>query len=223
MRFICFFLFLVIFNSCSNYEAKKIYIDDRATSSNLLMLTVNKEYDSLKSFFNTKFIDHFPKKLDTFCLGYTGSIKENNDLIRLEVTYKYDKENFQKFVRNIHYHWLAVYQSVDSCLLIPQRYITKENYFNQEINFDSILKKTTNCDTYPVPNFWSNPFLTNYTNTKLSKDFVIYILEAKSGRFLEKSMLVKTNLLPKKWEHGFSRGLAISSEQYAVIFWVIIW
>lgn len=84
--------------------------------------------------------------------------------------------------------------------------------------------KPTNCSATspPIPNF---PLIFNSQNkTDLQiADFDIYILSSKSGQFIDEYYLSKSLNMPKEWEHGYSKGVAMNEKQEAIIYWAIIW
>ena len=100
-----------------------------------------------------------------------------------------------------------------------------ENYYPIILNADDSSKINDDCynNLFPIPNFWQSKFYNNESECNLEKGFKIYVLDSKPGIYVEEKYLSKYAYLPKKWEHGFSKGVAISEEQMAIIYWVIAW
>ena len=57
----------------------------------------------------------------------------------------------------------------------------------------------------------------------LESIFDIYILEAKSGNYFKEFELLPNPQMPKEWENGYSKGIAINSKNKTLIFWGLIW
>jgi hypothetical protein len=84
--------------------------------------------------------------------------------------------------------------------------------------------------SYPIPDFahllrnesWTNNITSNAIDI-VNDDLVIYIIESKKGEFVDEKYLVNDIEMPKGWEHGFSRGIAINEESNLTIFWLEIW
>ena len=52
---------------------------------------------------------------------------------------------------------------------------------------------------------------------------IVYFIETKKGEFLENEELVKGLHLPKEWEHGLSRGIAVDTLEYRLVYWLVMW
>lgn len=60
----------------------------------------------------------------------------------------------------------------------------------------------------------------------LPEDMIVYVVDAKAGNFWKnkiKSELEPRPELPKKWLHGYSRGIAISHSCSRICWWIIVW
>lgn len=84
--------------------------------------------------------------------------------------------------------------------------------------------------SYPIPDFIGLLESESWTNNSTSDsidivndDLVIYIIESKKGKFIDDKYLVNDIEMPKGWEHGFSRGIAINEESSLTIFWLEVW
>jgi len=125
------------------------------------------------------------------------------------------------------------------------KYKTTYNKDNIIINLSMLnnnifpIKK---CNNYfikksPIPYFESYNFglgkniyekinkgntLYNYVYV-MPKDLIVYVIESNSGNFWKKSCKEKRPLSLKEWQHGFSKGFAVSEEENLMVFWVILW
>lgn len=75
----------------------------------------------------------------------------------------------------------------------------------------------------PIPTFYHERKALEIGDQYLPDDFSIYVLEAKEGRFLPDDALVTNRCSNKKWPHGYSRGVAISTKRELAIFWLEMW
>lgn len=78
-------------------------------------------------------------------------------------------------------------------------------------------------DGVPIPSFYSYEKDFGLNSVRLENDFTIYILESKSGEYIDKEYLTKDNKFPPNWKNGFSRGLAINDTEKRVLYWLTIW
>ena len=121
---------------------------------------------------------------------------------------------------------LVRYKANKSCLLVVNRFTIKENW---HLNYKSKYGDKNDIDRdcyeglYPVPNFWDSQYITNDTESRLPKDFLIYVLEAHSGKFWNDKYLTKGKYMPEAWKNGYSKGVAISKKRKVIIYWFIIW
>lgn len=108
----------------------------------------------------------------------------------------------------------GIYHFTDSCLMtIPY------NYVDFKIIKSDSLKICEMPFTLPIPNFkqWRLSFPPEFYN-----DAIIYVLDAKKGRFLEDDYLSRSGVgLPKEWLHGYTKGVTIF-KNYA-IYWLEVW
>ena len=215
--YIIFLFFIVLGCSKNNKNTNENNIEELKKEQ---LSKVNKEYKKSLAFYKDSFVDHFPKKLNNNYITYTESVSPEAGLIRLDLIYKYTVDN------NFEQEAIAKYSSTDTCLLIANRFANRDNYsYNIVLNHEDSLKINRECyrNKYPIPNFWHNDYTTDKTACKLPKDFNIYVLNAKAGRFLKDKYLTDESYMPKSWKNGYSKGVAISEDRGVIIYWIIIW
>lgn len=215
-------IFCVFFLSNCRYQEKS-KLDKIRDVTQLLLKDTNIKYDSLKKTLDINFISHFPSKIDTNNISMSGSISNTSNIISLEVTNRIKFDECVSLVKKYENIKLVKYKANDTCLLIPNRHITRKNATDDQARIST--KNQFECCKFktPVPNFWMNTYVVEEEGINLSEDFVIYVLDAKPGIFTDKNHTGVCKDMPEKWENGFSKGVAISEERSVIIYWVIIW
>lgn len=215
---------LNLFLGCTNIKLKdkekKEAIHEHITQE------MNKKYIEAKSFFDDKFVEHFPEELNSNVLSTSESISPEAELIELMVTNKVSKEEYKNLIKKNEKIAIAAYNCSDTCLLIINRFANKQNYsYNITLSKQDSALINLDCyqNLYPIPNFWHNDFLTEETNCRLPNDFRIFVIDAKPGKFLEDQYLTDGKYMPSDWKNGFSKGVAISEKRNVVIYWLVIW
>jgi len=176
--------------------------------------------------FGLNLTDHFPNQMETK-LGSLFRItnEEKNDiglyLIELNASSKIIKEE----LKNIENNFIVKYSiEKDSCLLIVNKLETpetKNEYKNVVITDDNLINKDCLIEKYPVPNFIEYQ---EYTKENFwDENFDIYVIDAKSGKYLDKYNLKPNPQMPDNWKNGFTRGIAINEEKKIVIYWTVVW
>ncbi|MBK8953345.1 MAG: hypothetical protein IPM85_14830 [Chitinophagaceae bacterium] len=120
---------------------------------------------------------------------------------------------------------IADYKPNDNCLLVINRFVNKENFYDIKLSEKDSGYLERNCysNKLPIPNFWHTPYTTNSTDCKLPLDFVIYVLESQKGKYFSEDLLTDGKFMPLQWRNGFSRGVAISKNRGLIIYWLAIW
>lgn len=162
--------------------------------------------------FEEKFVDHFPP-------GHTDiyhqvdffpgkNIPHSGAYSRWTITL--DKQEIRSLVTRYSLESMGSYSHSEyDCFVCDYA----------EIN--PLYRVDCSINDYPIPNFhWIRKKLKLKGNF-LSSDFLIYVLEAKQGNFLDNEMLIESPC--SEWRHGYSKGIIISEERGLVIFWVEIW
>ena len=190
-----------------------------------MMEDLNKGYHESKSFFDNKFTTHFPDVLNESIITYSNSISPVLGSLGLMVIDRLNKENLVQIQKNYEQTCLRKYKASDSCLLIVDRFLTRKKYYKVEnSDYDKkLVDRPCYSGKYPVPNFWHNVFTTNETECKLPGDFILYVIDAKQGKFLKEDLLTNGWFMPKQWKNGYSKGVAISQQRNVIIYWLEIW
>lgn len=179
--------------------------------------------------FGDAFVNHFPKNLNT--LDFTTLVSENitESHPKVWLKHKASLDYIDSVIAVLSSKSMAIYEAEDSCLLIIDKHLTKENW----INFDKTSKylpdvygNERECSKYklPVPKIWEEYFVEDKTAALgLSRGYKLYILDAQKGEFLPSDSLPNGKLTPTGWEHGFSKGVAINRQSRTLIYWFDIW
>ena len=61
-----------------------------------------------------------------------------------------------------------------------------------------------------------------YTYT-IPSDLYVYVVKAEPGDFWKESCNENRPIALKEWQHGYSKGFAVSEEQNIIVYWVMIW
>lgn len=210
------YLFFII--TVSLFSCTSIRHDD------FWFLDYDKNYNRVATIFD-KYIGFFPSNKISNCISCTWSLNPKVEY-NLKVIFSFSENNFKLKQQEIIKKSIAEYTVSDDSLLILNRFSTHENYgypSEQEILSD-IIEQDYFKVLKPIPNFSNfSLYQTNNNLCKLKDDFIIYVLEAKPGKFLEDQKLTKGKYMPSTWKNGYSKGVAISEQRKEMIFWVIIW
>lgn len=173
----------------------------------------NRKYSTNLSKFDTSLTQHFPESLDTTNLQVLSGSFVGVDMDYLEVTNKInDKSISQKFNLNS----IDSYAGDDICILAFHHFDSWKEY--PETKFEQCL-----IGRCLIPDFRGNKYRDLGTESRLPKDFIIYVLDSQSDNNMPDSLIVGYNDLLEKWKKGYSRGVAISEEKMVIIYWVITW
>jgi len=201
--------------SCQNPTTKDLVISDW-----------QKKYNEDRVFFGEEFTSHFPKKIDKYTITFTeGKMPEIGDIeLMLIRRFKDSKEAIETENHFLNTS-LANYQANDSCLLVVNRFVTRTNYYKITLTEKDLLITNKECykGLLPVPNFWHNDLTTEDTGCKLPKDFRLYVIDSKSGKYFDEKYLSNGVSMPVEWKNGYARGVAISRERNIIIYWLVIW
>jgi len=184
-------------------------------------------YIKSKSEFNSRLTEHFPKTLTT----YPYTIINNKNLSKNTVgfmlcEFEKDSVKIDSVIRSIQKKIIGKYNFKDPCLLIVNRFETAETFEERK---DVVITDSTkiNQDCYkklfPIPNFLEFNSDEYTSNSKFDESFDIYVLEAKAGNYFKEFDLLTDLQMPKEWENGYSKGIAISKKKKMIIYWGIIW
>ena len=200
------------------------------TQNHSIMDESESRYQEYKRGFEKEFVDHFPAKRvlsATSTSSYSSKDEKKNDIGLL--LYQYDVKPKEVDEVNDKFRKIAIaqYKSSDSCLLIVNRFESRQTNESREIlkiDDKSLVNRECYSSKYPVPNFVNYRQYNENRSLRLDDTFVIYVLESKKVVSWEKEFGMKANpQMPDNWKNGYSKGVAVSKEQQIVIYWTVIW
>lgn len=186
-----------------------------------------KSYVEGKLSFDSALISHFPEKLSSDSSAIVRREREDfNDVGFFLYEYDLSGENIDKVLLSLQaYKPITIYESVDTCLLIVNRFeheATYDNFAAPKVIDSTLINRDCYANLLPIPNFID--YITeNVTACSLDSTFTIYVLEAKPNNPFTQFDLQPFKHMPEKWANGYSRGIAISKRNKTVIYWSIIW
>lgn len=174
-------------------------------------------------------VNHFPKKIESLPIKSLITIDTTSQCIYYMLfEYKKNKALFlQKTFEKKH---LAKYQSSDPNL-IPIKTESIRHWSKGKIIYKEVI--INNTIYFPLPFFEKFNYFkpedvvktedvySDRTKCGLSKDFTIYVLDSKPGRYWKG--LSPLSYMPVGWENGYSKGVCINKEKGIIIYWGIIW
>ncbi|WP_316838714.1 hypothetical protein [Pedobacter gandavensis] len=186
------------------------------------------DFEECKKNFNKELIDHFPEKMDySDHSDYTCKTnKKKNNVGLLLYQYGVSLERIKLIEDNAKSKAISAYNSSDSCLLIVNRFETRETLENNdipEVLSKHLLNRSCYEGKFPLPNFVDYENYNINTETKLDNGFDLYVIEAKSNYNFGYSELESNSQMPEKWKNGYTKGVAINKKKNTVIYWGIIW
>lgn len=206
-------IFFILSSSCQN---KGFLIDNN-----------NNNFEKYKANFDKTLINHFPDEIIYPNVNIVSNTnRKKNDIGLLLYEYDVNDKEINKIRNKFSNAALAIYESKDSCFLIVNRFETDDSYTNfHNVAIQDSLDVDKECarELYPIPNFISSNYSKNRGGLKLDDSFKIYVLEAKTGSHFKQFELPPSSQMPKKWANGYSKGIAISEKNRAIIYWSIIW
>lgn len=190
-----------------------------------VLCDLNKKYDNVNDFFGNKMVSHFPKKIDKHNVTFTESLSPELGNLELILINKVERDHLADIVEEFEKKSIAIYNANDSCLLIVNRFVNKDKYFEVTPSKEDLQLVNRDCYSglFPIPNFWHNDFTTEETLCRLPSDFRLYVVDSKSGENIDEKYLTDGRFMPKEWKNGYSKGVAISEKQNVIIYWLIIW
>ncbi len=222
MKWIQYIVIVAFFNAGCKTDSRKI-TSSRA-EDNVYVYLLNK-YRDAKDFFGKDMTDHFPNSPDFHLYNYTESFSPvlgNLELILWNMKpIQIQNESISRLINNS----IENYSADDSCLLIVNRFVNRKDLHkvNPSPSDMKMVERICYDQKKPVPNFWHTDYTTEVNSCKLSSDFELYVLEAKPGKCLEEELLTEGQYMPLKWKNGYSKGIAISKKEGAIIYWLTIW
>ena len=207
-------ILLVGFISCKKHDNH----DNHAT------LVYQKDLKQFPSFM----VDFFP---DTIAGIYstTQTVDTTSECI-FYMYYDFDSKNTLKLQKSMEKKSIANYLASDTALVTIKTESTMYWDESKKTFYESLFKNDTQY--YPVPYFETqkdlekigikNEGIFSSTSTSgLSNDFIIYVLESKSGLYWKG--LKPNKYMPNDWKNGYSKGICINIRKGITVYWLVIW
>lgn len=195
------------------------------TVEELILDELNKKYNTSLNFFGKAMVDHFPKKIKNEKSSFTDSFSPELGNLELVLLDSVETDNLPEIVKEYNDKAVTKYYASDTCLLIVNRFVSQNNHYKVVPSGKDLKLIDLECykGKLPIPNFWHNDYTTDDTECKLPKDFSLYVLETKAGKFVVDSLLTDGRFMPERWKNGYSKGVAISEKRRVIIYWLVIW
>lgn len=198
--------------------------NDRSINSKVLK-NLNEKFTRNKSFFGKELVNHFPKRITEENITFTENFSPELGNLEFILINKIEAAQILELITMLKEKSIAVYNTCDSCLLVVNRFARKDHFYDIKLTESDNILVDQDCYSglFPVPNFWHNDFTTEETDCRLPIDFKLYVLDAKPGKCFNEKYLSGGKYMPKKWENGYSKGIAISEKRNVIIYWLVIW
>jgi len=186
------------------------------------------KFDDSVNYFEQKMLNHFPDSVpkDYYNVSISRDLKISHPYIWLK--YFESTEKVEKLTNELEKKAVAIYNSEDSCLLVIDKHLDGKNdkWFDKKArNPQNTDYKVVPCSEgkLPVPNFYEEPWRESSGTMTGLKGYFMYVLEAKSGYFMDSIKLPNGLYTPEGWTHGYSKGVAINKNKGAIIYWADFW
>lgn len=183
-------------------------------------------YHKNLNYFSRDMIDHFPKNVSD-----TSAMSTN-----IEDTSKIDHNlSYFSFMYWEQLPIQTLKQKIDSLNLmrVPKRSVNDSSFllltfFDRRLDSKqqdrSIKRGDVFSETTPLPYFELFDQFKGNTFCGLEKDFVLYILNScESSKLPSKYKMAGYNCFPSKWQHGYSKGVAVSEKRRIILYWIVCW
>jgi hypothetical protein len=190
---------------------------------------IEESYTKSKLYFGEELTSHFPESISEFSgkFYYSQDTRRSHPGMYLKI--KLSKREVQSLLSELENKSVVVYNSEDSCLLLIDSHLTEKNRLKYDKNLRmgpqiNDVNKECHQEKLPVPKFWKKNWKeNNTTQIGLDPGTKLYVLEAKSGIFLDENMLPNGKYTPFGWKHGYTKGIAVNEAERRVIYWFDIW
>lgn len=182
----------------------------------------NIDYRKTKSEYEDKFIKHFPDHIEGSRYMTNSSVAHDNKE-RSFYLYEFDVSNntLDSLNEAVKSKGVVSYNWADSCLFIFRSNETLDPFDDENLD-TSYYDLDCFTSKQPIPNFIHLKSPNSKNGISMDSTFNIYVLESKAGNYSRYKMSPLESM-PKNWENGFSRGIAISNKKAVVVYWFIIW
>jgi hypothetical protein len=177
-------------------------------------------------------VSHFPvwDSVNVKSLSYFQENMKTPISLILDVSYGDDK--YLEIKQNIENNVLKILNVNDTSFLIALQhpFVTEGGTIIYLLNYPDSMKEK-NIITRNINNDTTNIILPIFEQNSindigLTDDYKIYFIDSKQGKFINENYYETDTLItimPKRWEHGYSRGYALSDKQKQIIYWVVVW
>lgn len=209
MRTSTIVLFLLVFTSCE-LRYKEI------------------QYPKEVQYFDSSFYQHFPTRVPNAYSQLTVSQNLSNSHPHIWLLCYDSDEHLDSLDRALKSKYKS-YLSEDSCLTVIEEHLNPKNWteYDKSKYKPRIYEyRPPNCETGtpPMPKFYKdNWYQTNTTKIGLNPGWVLFVIEADSGIFMDRDKLPNGVNTPIEYEHGISKGIALNNEKNAIIYWADVW
>ncbi len=179
------------------------------------------------TYFEDDFVSHFPSKVPIEYSQLVVSQNLSNSHPYVWLKYYINQSHLDSTLIALEREAIEIYSSEDSCLLVIDRHLNESNWIDVDkmARMPKIIKIANDpcfIGKLPVPNFYKSTWRETETPTGLT-DYTLFILDAKSGIFMDKNKLPNGLYTPEDWEHGYTKGVALNKSSGAIIYWADIW
>ena len=224
MRFFYLFvLLMVLFSACKETSIQQ---------------NMRKRYHKSLSFFGDSLVKHFPREFEHG--GYSTTVLSSTDTIRyffkthrMYFYTNYSNQEYPIIRSSVDSLAKAVYNTNDSTLLLVFDYLDKVEADGRvfddtatPLEKELAHRNKNTSKSLPVPLFSdeTGAIYTSITYSGFRDGFKLYVLDADYGFFLPRNKLSDSSVcLPKKWKHGYSRGVALNDQTKEAVYWIVVW
>ncbi len=198
---------------------------------------INSDYEKSVSFFPNELISHFPKDITGIEYGVSSNVIDEyegksygfgaNTLMLYEY---FNKDEYISETKKLRDVIIKSYNTLDSTLLLLFPYTIEAEIDGKIYTFEETSEKNNQVKrnieeaiSLPIPVFDFEQFRgTEFCG--LNNKFSINVIEAKSGKYIDEKYLSNSKyVLPEKWRHGYTRGVAFNDTDNIIIYWISIW
>jgi hypothetical protein len=235
-------LFLGLTNCNKLANQSKENRNVKRTDSLSYVEKVNKhvitEYFQYLNFYKKGLVDHFPIDYsNNFEIEHTSCNFRVNDINRyppMDYFYsltrkKQETDSINDYLKKSSIKMVSAFDTnsilIFSYIEDPRSYCDSISIMGMNQKESTKIGKANLLKSLylPIPYFSDGYYNKARTFSGLDSSFVIYIIESKPGIYTDTTFLKKNEYLPNKWEHGFSRGIAVSKSKNQIIYWVTVW
>ncbi len=205
------------------------------TLTTLLCLVSCHRFDNHATLRYQKDLKQFPSYMvnffpDTLAGKYSTSqtIDTTSECI-FYMYYDLESKNTLKLQQSTEKKSIANYLASDTALVTIKTESTMYWDESKKTFYESLFKN--DIQYYPVPYFEtqelerigvnSGDIFSTTSTSGLSNDFIIHVLESKSGLYWKG--LKPNKYMPNDWKNGYSKGICFNLKKGITIYWLIIW